>query len=142
VKLEEELVLMVDVAEVDFTDEDEELALDDDAVDDELLFDEEVIAEEELLFDEETATDEDVLFDEDTAVEEELLWIDEVIETRDVVVKINEDDEVDALSTLVVIPSKASANTTVPSVSAVVPTTVSPPVRSKLVTSNNAPAPM
>jgi hypothetical protein len=74
--------------------------------------------------------------------EEELLLDDEVVETRDVDVKINEDDEVDALSTLVVMPSKARANTTVPSVSAVAPTTVSPPVRSKLVTSNNAPAPM
>lgn len=52
------------------------------------------------------------------------------------------DDEVELLATLVVKPSKAFAQTTVPSDPAVIGTTVSPPVRSKVVISINAPPAM
>ena len=74
---------------------------------------------------------EDVVFDIDA---------DEVEVEEELVVEI--DDGVEVLDTLVVKPSKAFAHTTVPSGPAMTSTTVSPPVRSKVMILIDAPPPM
>jgi len=65
---------------------------------------------------------------------------DEVEVEEELVVE--SDDGIEALDTLVVKPSKAFAQTTVPSSPAMKSTTVSPPVRSRVVISIDAPPPM
>ncbi len=70
---------------------------------------------------------------------------DEEVEVGGVVggvVDVETGDEVEIWAPLVVIPSKACAQTIVPSEPAVIGTTVSPPVVSKEVTSINALAPI
>jgi hypothetical protein len=119
------------------------------------------------LDDEEVGVAEDVVFEVDVAeakVVEEVVFIDvEVVEVEEEVilveveaveeivaeevemweeVVVESDDEVEVLAAVVVKPSKAFAQTTAPLESAVIGTTVSPPVRSKVVISINWPPPM
>jgi hypothetical protein len=139
-----------------------------DDIDKEVVFDtddEEVGVEEELVFEiavEEVKVVGDVVFDVDVEkveeeeeieveidvdeAEEDVFDDDEEVNVAEEVVVDEESDnevaEVEVLDTLVVKPSKAFAQTTVPSGPTLTGTTVCPPVRSKEVTSINAPPPM
>ena len=120
--------------------DDKELEVDVVPRDDEVL---KLVVEEDV-----PPADDDVL---ETELEVELRLEDEVeaeVDDDDVVeldidevVTVN-CEEVELSETLVVIPSKACAQTAVPSGPAVMGTTVSPPVRSKDVTSISAPPPI